>query len=69
VSLTVNALPAPNVVQLSLIEYTLSHTTLDELRVGQHVHVEGDVIGKYVRRMLAPCQEGFGAPSSLHAQD
>ena len=62
--------PLPvNAVQLSLIEYTLSHTTLGELRNGQHVHVEGDVIGKYVRRMLAPHQGGFDAPSSLHAQD
>ena len=69
VSLTVNELPAPNTVQLSLIEYTLSHTTLDELCIGQHVQVEGDVIGKYVRRMLAPYQGGFDTPSSLHAQD
>jgi riboflavin synthase len=69
VSLTVNDLPAAGTVELSLIEYTLSHTTLGELRVGQRVHVEGDVIGKYVRRMLAPYQGGFDAPSSLHAQD
>jgi riboflavin synthase len=69
VSLTVNDLPAPGTVELSLIEYTLSHTTLGELRVGQHVHVEGDVIGKYVRRMLASYQGSFDAPSSLHAQD
>ena len=69
VSLTVNELPAPEVVQLSLIEFTLSHTTLNELRTGQRVHIEGDVIGKYVRRMLAPHQGGYGAPSSLHAQD
>ena len=69
VSLTVNELPAPAVVQLSLIEFTLSHTTLGGLRVGQRVHVEGDVIGKYVRRMLAPYQGAFDAPSSLHAPD
>lgn len=69
VSLTVNDLPATNAVQLSLIEYTLSHTALNELRIAQHVHVEGDVIGKYVRRMLAPYQGGFDEPSSLHAQD
>ena len=50
VSLTVNALPAPQVVQLSLIEYTLRHTTLGALAVGDVVHVEGDVIGKYVRQ-------------------
>jgi riboflavin synthase len=69
VSLTVNELPAADAVQLSLIEFTLSHTTLSDLRVGQHVHVEGDVIGKYVRRMLAPYQGGYQAPSALHAQD
>jgi riboflavin synthase len=57
VSLTVNELPSPDVVQLSLIEYTLSHTTLGDLRIGQHVQIEGDVIGKYARRMLAPYQQ------------
>jgi riboflavin synthase len=54
VSLTVNELPAPGVVQLSLIDYTLRHTTLGELAVGDRVHVEGDVIGKYVRRLVTP---------------
>jgi riboflavin synthase len=54
VSLTVNALPAPGIVQLSLIEYTLRHTTLGDIREGTAVHVEGDVIGKYVKRLLTP---------------
>ena len=54
VSLTVNALPAPDIVQLSLIEYTLRHTTLGDLSVGVAVHVEGDVIGKFVRRLMNP---------------
>jgi len=57
VSLTVNELPQPDVVQLSLIEYTLAHTTLGEWRAGRRVHIEGDVIGKYARRMLAPYQQ------------
>jgi len=69
VSLTVNELPAPDVVQLSLIEYTLSHTTLGALEEGQRVQIEGDIIGKYARRMLAPYQGGFQTPSSLHGQD
>lgn len=51
VSLTVNALPRPHVVQLSLIEYTLRHTTLGELSAGDPVHVELDVIGKYVQEL------------------
>ena len=54
VSLTVNALPAAAVVQVSLIEYTLRHTTLGDLRAGDRVHVEGDMIGKFIRRMLEP---------------
>jgi len=52
VSLTVNDLPAPEVVQLSLIDYTLRHTTLDTLADGDVVHVEADMIGKYVQRLL-----------------
>lgn len=53
VSLTVNALRESG-VQLSLIEYTLRHTTLGELAPGDRVQLEGDVIGKYVRRLVAP---------------
>jgi riboflavin synthase len=54
VSLTVNALPAPGVVQVSIIEYTRRHTTLGDRHPGDRVNVEGDVVGKYVRRLAAP---------------
>ena len=54
VSLTVNALPAPGVLQLSIIDYTLRHTTLGERVCGDRVHLEGDMIGKYVRRLQRP---------------
>lgn len=54
VSLTVNALPPDGTLQLSLIEYTLRHTTLDALRVGDRVNVEADLIGKYVQRLMHP---------------
>lgn len=60
VSLTVNAIPDPGVVQLSLIEYTLRHTTLGDLAPGDPVHVEGDVIGKYVRALMAPYRRDTG---------
>lgn len=53
VSLTVNALPGADAVQISLIDYTLRHTTLGALRAGHDVHVEADVIGKYVQRLMA----------------
>lgn len=53
VSLTVNALRARNVVQVSLIPFTLQHTSLGERRPGDSVHLEGDTIGKYVAASLA----------------
>ena len=53
VSLTVNDLPGPDIVQLSLIDYTLRHTALDTLSEGDEVHVEADMIGKYVQRLMA----------------
>ena len=51
VSLTVNALPASGVVQVSLIPFTRTHTTLGAAKVGDRVHVEGDVLGKYVKAL------------------
>ena len=54
VSLTVNALPEPRILQLSIIEYTLRHTTLGDLRAGDRVHIEGDMLGKYVRQLVTP---------------
>ena len=52
VSLTVNAVPGPNMVQVSLIPYTRDHTTLGRLKVGDEVHVEADMLGKYVSQLL-----------------
>jgi riboflavin synthase len=57
VSLTVNDLPGPGTVQLSLIDYTMRHTTLGGLRVGDAVHVEADMMGKYAQRLLVPYLE------------
>ena len=51
VSLTINELPGEGLVQISLIPFTREHTTLGALRVGDRVHVEGDVLGKYVRQL------------------
>jgi riboflavin synthase len=52
VSLTVNAMPAPTIIQISLIPFTLQHTTLADRRPGDRVHLEADTIGKYVRALL-----------------
>ncbi len=53
VSLTVNAIDG-DVLQVSLVEYTLHHTALGQLAGGSRVHLESDVIGKYVRQLMVP---------------
>jgi len=57
VSLTVNAIPAASVIQVSLIPFTLQHTTLGERVPGDEVHLEGDTIGKYVRALMQERRE------------
>jgi len=52
VSLTVNAKPASDLIQISLIPFTLQHTTLGERETGDRVHLEGDAIGKYVKALM-----------------
>lgn len=54
VSLTVNDLKDTGIIQLSIIPFTLQHTTLHGLRPGDQVHLEGDMMGKYVRQLLLP---------------
>jgi riboflavin synthase len=58
VSLTVNALPEPGCIQVSLIPFTFQHTTLGRKRPGDRVHLEGDLIGKYVDHLLGNRQTG-----------
>ena len=52
VSLTVNAMPASATIQISLIPFTLEHTTLADRRPGDRVHLEADTIAKYVKALL-----------------
>ena len=54
VSLTVNSIPSSDVLQVSIIEYTIRHTTLGDYRSGSRVQLEADVVGKYVRQLVAP---------------
>ncbi len=60
VSLTVNAL-RPGTLQVALIEWTEHHTTLGRLAAGDRVHLESDVVGKYVQALLGPYQAPRGA--------
>ncbi len=58
VSLTVNGMPAPGIIQISLIPFTFQHTTLGQLAPGDRVHLEADAIGKYVAALLEPRRRG-----------
>jgi riboflavin synthase len=53
VSLTVSELVSAEVVRIGVIPLTIERTNLGALRPGDPVNVEGDLIGKYVGRMLA----------------
>ena len=66
VSLTVNHVPGPDAVGLSIIEFTWRHTTFADRRVGDAVHVEMDVVGKYVQRLVAPYANRI-APAGVDA--
>ena len=54
VSLTINALPRRGVVQVALIAHTRRVTTLGAMGVGDRVHLEADLVGKFVRQLVAP---------------
>lgn len=53
VSLTIAELRDGGVFTVALIPETLERTTLAELQPGGRVHLEGDLLGKYVQRCLA----------------
>lgn len=53
VSLTVNALPGAGRCQVALIPHTRAVTTLGSIRAGDPVNLEGDLIGKFVGRIVA----------------
>jgi len=53
VSLTVNAISDDNICQVAVIPFTWEHTNLSMLEPGARVNVEGDLIGKYVRRLVS----------------
>jgi riboflavin synthase len=52
ISLTVSALEDPDLLEVAIIPHTWERTNLRELRCGDEVNVEGDLIGKYVGRLL-----------------
>lgn len=60
VSLTVSELLPESGVRIGVIPYTHEHTNLGGLREGDPVNVEGDLVGKYVERILTARDGGPG---------
>lgn len=52
VSLTVNGLPAENVIQVAIIPHTWENTNFADLQPGHAVNLEGDMVGKFVVEYL-----------------
>lgn len=65
VSLTVSELLPESGVRIGVIPYTHEHTNLGELKEGDPVNVEGDLLGKYVDRILS----GRGRPAGTSDKD
>lgn len=60
VSLTVIKVLRRTTIRVSLIPFTLQHTTLDRLTPGDEVHIESDLIGKYVLQFVEARTVGAG---------
>ena len=52
VSLTVSEMPEADVCRIGVIPYTHRHTNLGRLHAVAPVNVEGDLVGKYVNKIL-----------------
>jgi riboflavin synthase len=57
VSLTVNTVQG-NRFSVYIIPHTAQNTTLAQLKTGDKVNLETDIIGKYVARLLSPHRSG-----------
>ena len=68
ISLTVNSV-GPEDFTVNIIPHTASLTTLQDIRAGDEVNIETDIIGKYVGRLLATRQEGEGITLDLLAKN
>lgn len=61
ISLTVASLGAGSFA-VSILPQTREKTNLKELKIGDRVNLEADVIGKYVERLMQPWMERFTEP-------
>jgi riboflavin synthase len=67
VSLTVSGLGG-EWIEVNLIPHTLKETSLGERRPGDEVNIEGDILGKYVARLLGQ-ETGRGVTEQMLAEN
>lgn len=68
ISLTVNTVSQDGFT-VNIIPHTFVSTTLEQLRTGDAVNIETDIIGKYVERLTAPWKSGGGLHISTLAEN
>lgn len=59
ISLTVNSVTRDS-FSVNIIPLTFASTTLNQLRVGDTVNIETDIIGKYIERLTSPWKTESG---------
>lgn len=64
ISLTVNELSS-DAFRLTIVPHTAQHTTIAELKVGSKVHLEVDLIARYLERLLNKDSAGASGTVSL----
>jgi riboflavin synthase len=64
VSLTVNELSA-DALRLTIVPHTAQHTTIAMLKLGSKVHLEVDLIARYLERLLKKDTDSLGAGVSM----
>ena len=68
ISLTVNAVSREG-FSVNIIPHTYSSTTLGQLKVGDQVNIETDIIGKYVERLTSPWKSEGGLSMKTLAEN
>lgn len=68
ISLTVNAVSADG-FSVNIIPHTYANTTLGQLKAGDRVNIETDIIGKYVERLTAPWKSEGGLSMKTLAEN
>lgn len=68
ISLTVNGVSNGSFT-VNIIPHTLAKTTLADLKIGNEVNIETDIIGKYVERLAQPWKTGGGLSMKTLAEN